>query len=85
MSAFSASWPRCSAACSQAAFESAQSGLVVTAPGRDGLYIFQIQTRDNNGPNNSPRVEAKEIYLPEKNFETWYQTEALQIKIKKII
>jgi hypothetical protein len=69
----------------QAAFDSLKSGDVQTVAGRDGLYIFQIRNKDNNGPNNSPRVEIGEIYLKMANFDTWYNNEIKNINIKKLI
>ncbi len=66
----------------QGAVESAGPGSVVAAAGRDGLYIFQIQAKDNNGPGSSPRAELAEIYLPGENFQGWYNNEIKSIKIK---
>ncbi len=69
----------------QAAVESAAAGSLVTVPGRDGLYIFRIQAKDNNGQNNSPRTELQEIYLKTADFNSWYNNEIKNIKIKKLI
>jgi len=66
------------------AFDQARLGDVKVAPGSDGIYIFYIQSKDNNGLNGSLRVHAREIFLRVENFDQWYNNETKNIIIKNL-
>lgn len=68
----------------QSVFDSMSVGDARIVPGRDGVYIFQIMAKDNNGPNNSLRAETREIYLQTSGFQEWYANETKNIKIIKL-
>ena len=59
-----------------------KAGDVVVAPGRYGIYIFQVIAKDNGGEDNSPRVELQQIFLKPSDFNAWYNNQIKDIKIK---
>ncbi len=69
----------------KAPLDSAKPGDVIILPSRYGIHIFQIIAADRNGPNNSPRLEIKQIFLQAGDFSSWFNGEINNIKVKRLL
>lgn len=59
-----------------------QTKLVIS---RYGIHLMNLEEKDNNGPDGSPRLHIRQIFVKPGDFANWFKEETKDYSVKNIV